>query len=436
MQGHWADAGNGSHSHRLRCRMSRNRHHDLRKPPSMSADADLSSCVVSIVDEPTAVDAGQWNDLLAAQPSPTPFMRHEYLLALHESDSAAPQTGWALHLICIHDREGSDAELLAACPAYLKSHSYGEYVFDWAWADAYERHGLRYYPKLLTAVPFTPVPGSRLLARTDAYRRLLVQVLRRICEAQKLSSAHMLFIDGSDALAAASEGWMLRQTVQFHWLNRETPPYADFAEFAAGLQREKRKKIAQERRRVADAGIVFSTHEGAQIDSELWDFFYRCYSLTYAAHHSTPYLQRDFFARMQQHMPANWVMFVAMRDGHRIACSLLAIDAARGHAYGRYWGCTEYVPCLHFEACYYQPLAWCIANGYRRFEGGAQGEHKMARGLMPVVTQSAHWLAHPAFSDAVARHLQAEGNGIDAYVDELRDRNPYRDRSASDTATD
>ncbi|MEO7854205.1 MAG: GNAT family N-acetyltransferase [Rubrivivax sp.] len=380
------------------------------------------------------VDAQIWNDLLEAQESPTPFMRHEYLLALHRSGSAVAEAGWATHLVCLYDREGAGATLLAACPTYLKSHSYGEYVFDWAWADAYERHGLHYYPKLLTAVPFTPVPGSRLLARAAGHRRLLMRVLRQLCLTHKLSSAHLLFMDSNDAQAADDEGWMLRQTVQFHWLNREPLPYADFAEFLAGLQREKRKKIAQERRRVADAGVTFSTHQGEQIDAALWDFFYDCYSSTYAAHHSTPYLQRDFFSLMQQHMPAHWVMFVAEREGRRVACSLLAIDPQRGHAYGRYWGCTEYVPCLHFEACYYQPLAWCIAHGYRRFEGGAQGEHKMARGLMPVITQSAHWLAHPAFSDAVARHLEAEGNGIDNYVDELRERNPYRNANESKPA--
>ena len=175
-----------------------------------------------------------------------------------------------------------------------------------------------------------------------------------------------------------------------------------------------------------DGGVQFSVHEGEAIDAELWDFFHHCYTLTYDAHHSTPYLSRDFFARMQQQMPAHWVMFVACRGGRRIACSLLAVDAPRGHAYGRYWGCTEYLPCLHFEACYYQPLQWCIEQGYQRFEGGAQGEHKMARGLQPVRTHSAHWLSHPAFADAVARHLEHEGASIDAYVDELRERNPFK----------
>ena len=389
------------------------------KPPSDDITAHLH-------DDPSQVDALAWNALLDTQVAPTPFMRHEYLRALHASGSAVSETGWVNQLLCL--RRGD--ELVGACALYLKSHSYGEYVFDWAWADAYQRHGLRYYPKLLSAVPFTPVPGSRLLARDAASRRLLLQALRQIAGSGDLSSAHLLFMDDADREAAASEGWMLRQTVQFHWLNRQPDGYADFDEFLGSLQRDKRKKIAQERRRVAEAGVQFTVHAGEQIDSELWDFFHHCYTLTYAAHHSTPYLTRDFFARMPETMARHWVMFVAHRAGRRVACSLLAVDPARGHAYGRYWGCIEYVPCLHFEACYYQPLSWCIAQGYARFEGGAQGEHKMARGLLPVLTHSAHWLSHPGFADAVARHLEREGAGIEAYVDELRERNPFRAAAA------
>ena len=388
----------------------------------MSHPSSATDTLIRIHDDPAQIDAAAWNALLESQAAPTPFMRHEYLLAMHASGSAVPETGWVNQLLCLQ-RGG---ELLGACALYLKSHSYGEYVFDWAWADAYQRHGLHYYPKLLSAVPFTPVPGSRLLARDAASRLLLLRALRQICEAGELSSAHLLFMDDADRDAASEAGWMLRQTVQFHWLNRLPQGHADFGEFLSSLQRDKRKKIAQERRRVAEAGIAFTVHEGAQIDTALWDFFHHCYTLTYAAHHSTPYLTRDFFARMQRTMAQHWVMFVAHRDGRRVGCSLVAIDPERGQAYGRYWGSTEYVPCLHFEACYYQPLAWCIAQRYRRFEGGAQGEHKMARGLLPVLTHSAHWLSHPGFADAVARHLEREGAGIDAYVDELRERNPFR----------
>ena len=388
----------------------------------MNTHPSDTDTLLNIYDDPARIDAVAWNALLEAQAAPTPFMRLEYLLALHASGSAVAQTGWVNQLLCL--RRGD--ELLGACVLYLKSHSYGEYVFDWAWADAYQRHGLRYYPKLLSAVPFTPVPGSRLLARDAFTRRLLLQALQQICERSELSSAHLLFMDDADRQAAADEGWMLRQTVQFHWLNRPGSSYADFEEFLAGLQRDKRKKIAQERRRVAEAGVTFTAHAGEHIDTGLWDYFHHCYTLTYAAHHSTPYLTRDFFARMQHTMARHWVMFVAHRGGQRVACSLLAIDPERRNAYGRYWGCTEYVPCLHFEACYYQPLSWCIAQGYASFEGGAQGEHKMARGLLPVLTHSAHWLSHPGFADAVARHLEQEGAGIEAYVDELRERNPFR----------
>ena len=388
----------------------------------MSTDSAPTGTQLRIVDDLGQVDAATWNGLLDRQAAPTPFMRHEYLQALQASGSATRATGWAPRLLTLW----RDDQLAGGCALYIKAHSYGEYVFDWAWADAYQRHGLRYYPKLLCAVPFTPVPGSRLLAASLADRRLLLQAMQHLCHSGSMSSAHLLFMDSADQQAAADEGWLLRQTVQFHWLNRQPQPYADFGDFLAGLQREKRKKIQQERRRVADVGVQFSVHEGEAIDAELWDFFHHCYTLTYAAHHSTPYLSRDFFARMQQQMPAHWVMFVACRGGRRIACSLLAVDAPRGHAYGRYWGCTEYLPCLHFEACYYQPLQWCIEQGYQRFEGGAQGEHKMARGLQPVRTHSAHWLSHPAFADAVARHLEHEGASIDAYVDELRERNPFK----------
>jgi predicted N-acyltransferase len=226
----------------------------------------------------------------------------------------------------------------------------------------------------------------------------------------------------------------MRQSVQFHWTQDAADPAPDFSALLARLQREKRKKIQQERRRVAEQGVDFSVHEGAAITEPLWDFFHHCYALTYAAHHSSPYLTRDFFALMAATMPEHWLMFVARRpgaggeDGTPIAASLIAIDRPRRAAWGRYWGATEPVSCLHFEACYYQPLAWCLERGYRRFEGGAQGEHKMARGLLPVRTTSAHWLGDERFAAAVADYLAAECGGIAQYVDELSERNPFRPR--------
>lgn len=380
--------------------------------------------VIRLHDDPLSLDPRAWNRLLEAQDAPTPFMRHEYLAALHASRSAVPATGWAPQWISV-ERAG---ELQAAAALYLKSHSYGEYVFDWAWADAYQRHGLAYYPKLLGAVPFTPVPGSRLLARDAAARDALLHGLLAFAQQAGLSSAHLLFLSDADRAACVRAGWMLRENLQFHWTQREPAPYADFEDFRAGLQRDKRKKIAQERRRVAEAGIAFEVLSGDAIDTAAWDFFHRCYTLTYRAHHSRPYLTRDFFTAMARTMASHWLMFVATRGGRRVAASLIALDPARSVAYGRYWGAVEHVPCLHFEACYYQPLAWCIANGYRRFEGGAQGEHKMARGLLPVRTWSAHWLADARFASAVEDFLAREGAGVEAYLDELNERNPFSER--------
>ena len=379
--------------------------------------------VIGVHDDPGAVSAGDWNALLEQQAQPTPFMRHEYLLALHASGSAVPATGWTPQFITLR----AGGELHAACAVYLKSHSYGEYVFDWAWADAYRRHGLRYYPKLLAAVPFTPVPGTRLLARDDTARRRLAAELRKHALERRLSSAHVLFVDAADAQALLDEGWMMRDGVQFHWTQDGAQPLADFSDLLACMQRDKRKKIQQERRKVADQGVSFSVHEGAAIGAAQWDFFHHCYTLTYEAHHSTPYLTRDFFARTARTMAPHWLMFVAHQAGQPVAASLIAIDPQRRSAWGRYWGCTKPVPCLHFEACYYQPLAWCLAHGYQRFEGGAQGEHKMARGLLPVKTQSAHWLRDERFASAVGDFLSAEGQGVEQYVGELRERNPFKE---------
>lgn len=378
---------------------------------------DISNDYVTrVLAAPSEADASAW-DALLARSGVSPFMRHAYLAALHDSGSAVRETGWAPQFVTLWEGD----ELHAACPLYLKSHSYGEYVFDWAWANAYEEHGLRYYPKALTAVPFTPVPGPRLLARDDRARAALVQSVLAWCRRRRVSSWHVLFGDEADVRACADAGLMLRHTVQFHWTNAN---YPDFDAFLASLAQDKRKKIRQERRKVAEAGVTFRHARGAQITAGDWDFFYRCYERTYLEHGNAPYLTRDFFARMAADMPQNWLLFIAERGGKPIAGSLIGLGG--DVAYGRYWGALERVDCLHFEACYYQPLAWCIANGFQRFEGGAQGEHKMARALMPVKTTSAHWLAHPAFADAVEKFLQREGRGIAGYLEHLEGRSPFR----------
>ncbi|MFY3382545.1 GNAT family N-acetyltransferase [Paracidovorax sp. MALMAid1276] len=396
--------------------------------------AEEATIIARVLASPLDVKAADWNALLAQQSHPTPFMRHEYLAALHESGSATPRTGWVPRFMTLWDGD----TLVAACPLYLKNHSYGEYVFDWAWASAYEQHGVPYYPKAVVAVPFTPVPGARLLARDDAARGLLLQAVCQWCEQEGVSSVHMLFSADADVRASNDQGLMLRHTVQFHWKNNG---YDTFDHFLASLTQDKRKKIRQERRKVRDAGVTFRHAQGRNIAAADWDFFYRCYERTYLEHGNPPYLTRDFFARMERDMPEAWVLFIAEREGQAIASSLIAISAlpesAGGQfdpntvAYGRYWGALQRVDCLHFEACYYQPLAWCIAHGVLRFEGGAQGEHKMARALMPVQATSAHWLAHPAFADAVERFLARESEGVGHYLDELRERSPFRQGSVA-----
>ncbi len=377
---------------------------------------------IQVYESPGEISPTAWDELLAQQAHPTPFMRHAYLRALHASGSACSATGWEPKFITLW----TDDILQAAVAVYLKTHSYGEYVFDWAWADAHQRYGLPYYPKALAAVPFTPVPGTRLLARDTQGRKALVKGLRQWALEAGLSSAHLLFMDEDDLQALSAEGWLVREGVQFHWVQDTAQPVDSLDGLLQRMQRHKRKNIVQERRKVSEAGVSFTVHEGTAIDEGLWDFFYACYCQTYAAHHSSPYLTRDFFHRMARHMPEHWVMFVARRQDVAIAASLIAVDRVRQWAWGRYWGTTEALPCLHFEACYYQPLAWCIEQGFNRFEGGAQGEHKMARGLLPVKTASAHWIRDPRFEAAIADFLAREGTGVSAYVDELRDRGPFK----------
>ena len=385
--------------------------------------------VIQVHDSPHAINAEDWDGLLASHPGATPFMQMAYLRALHDSGCASTATGWSPSFFTLH----AEGQLHAACVIYLKSHSYGEYVFDWAWARAYEQHGLDYYPKAVVAVPFTPVPGTRLLARDVAARKALVRGLLQWCEDTKVSSLHLLFGHADDLEACEALGMMQRHTVQFHWNNRE-PAYQSFDDFLSCLSQDKRKKIRQERRKVQEAGVQFRHALGAAITEADWDFFYRCYERTYLEHGNAPYLSREFFRSMDRDMASSWLLFVAEVNGQPIACSLIALHeetASLGGngkrvAYGRYWGALQRVDCLHFEACYYQPLLWCIEHGYHRFEGGAQGEHKMARALLPVDTPSAHWLAHPAFADAVARFLERESDGVRSYMDDLARHSPLK----------
>lgn len=377
-----------------------------------------------ILSSPAEVPADEWNALLARDAQPTPFLRHEFLDALHVARCAVDDTGWSPHFVTLTDER--TGRLAAAAPVYAKQHSYGEYVFDWAWADAYQRNDLPYYPKLLCAVPFTPVQGTRLLAADDDARRRLAATLLAFAEQSDVSSLHVLFPTGDEAALLESMGMMLREGVQFHWIN---DGYRHFDDFLGTLEQKKRKNIRAERRKVHEAGVTFRRLTGDRITDADWRFFSRCYRQTYREHYSSPYLNLDFFRTIGATMPENLLLVIAEADGKPIASALAVYrrgEHGGGTLYGRYWGAVEHVPCLHFETAYYQLLEFCIEAGLDTFEGGAQGEHKLARGFLPTVTHSAHWLAHPAFSDAVARFLERETEHIHAYVDELREHDPFR----------
>jgi len=361
-----------------------------------------------IVDSLAAVDRDEWNSLAGRQP----FVRHEFLSALLDTGCAAARTGWAPRFLLVRRAGG----LVAAMPLFAKSHSYGEYVFDWAWADAHERHGIDYYPKLLSAIPFTPVRGPRLLGKEP---ELLLSAALEL--AREASSLHILFPREDEVPHLVAQGMLIRRTVQFHWRNAG---YADFDDFLRRMTHARRKKIRQERRRVREAGVSFSWLEGSSIGRRHWELFNRCYRRTYAEHRSSPYLSLDFFLRLGAALPDHLALLIAERAGRPIAASLFFKD--ENTLYGRYWGAIERVPLLHFECCYYQAIEYAIARGLQVFEGGAQGEHKLWRGLMPVEAPSAHWLAHPKFARAVESFLEREGAGVARYVDELCEHSPFK----------
>ncbi len=383
--------------------------------PDHATASPNSPLTVEIVSTLADIDPAQWNRLSGGNP----FLRHEFLHALHESGCASERTGWSpRYLVAFDDKHRR--HLAGAMPLYVKSHSRGEYVFDWAWADAYQRHGLEYYPKLLCAIPFTPVSGPRILAQSDAIAQTLAAHVLEVARESNASSLHCLFPPPADTKRLVGLGMMVRHGVQFHWVNEGD---ANFEQYLARMNHTKRKKIKQERRKVSDAGITFRWLEGTAISDDDWAFFARCYTRTYREHHNTPYLNLDFFERIGHTMPENLLLIVAERAGRPIAASFNVRSADR--LYGRYWGALEHHPMLHFEACYYQTIEYCLARGLAVFEGGAQGEHKMARGLLPVQTASVHWLAHPQFAEAVEAFLKREQKGVAHYIDELREHTPF-----------
>lgn len=381
-----------------------------------------ASTTLEIVDSLRDIAPEAWDRLAGGHP----LLSHAFLHAMHESGAACEESGWAPRYLVL--REGGT--LRGAMPLYAKFHSYGEYVFDWAWADAWQRAGREYYPKLLSAIPFTPVTGGRLLAADAADRQLLIRGALQFAEDSGLSTLHCLFPTEGEARELEAAGCMLRQTVQFHWTNEG---FGTFDDFLARMNHEKRKKLKQERRKVREAGVEFIWKVGAEITETDWRFFVRCYDDTYRRHHSTPYLPLDFFLRIGRAMPDNLVLMLGMRGGEPV-CAAFNVFGDEA-LYGRYWGTTEYVPGLHFEACYYQAIEFCIARGIGRFEGGAQGEHKLARGLMPVTTWSAHWVADPDFDRAVRKFVDHETRRMARYVSELEEHAPFREEERVDLGT-
>ena len=366
-----------------------------------------------------AIAPASWNEISGGMP----LVSHAFLCALHETGCAAPATGGTPRYLTAW-RGGA---LAGALPLYAKAHSYGEYVFDWAWADAYKRFGRRYYPKLVAAIPFTPPPGARLLARDHEARGALISAALRLLQsphaagAARYSSLHVLFPSEAEAGAFEAAGMLVRHGLQFRWKN---PGYRDFADFLATFNHDKRKKVRQERRKVAAAGVAFVRKVGSEITPADWAFFYRCYENTYREHHSTPYLSLEFFERIGAVMPDNLLMALGRRDGQPICAALDVFD--RDTLWGRYWGTTEPLPGLHFEACYYQAIEFCIERRIARFEGGAQGVHKLARGLVPVTTWSAHAIADPAFARAIADFCARERVDVAHAIDELGAASPFK----------
>jgi uncharacterized protein len=364
------------------------------------------------------IDAPLWNALAGTA---QPFLRHEFLLALEESGCAAPRTGWTPRHLIIEDVQGKP---LAAMPMYVKAHSRGEFVFDFSWASAYAQHGLKYYPKLLTAVPFTPVSGPRLLLSPAAdaaeMTRTAVRVAMDYARSEALSSWHVLFPPEPLAESLAQAGLVLRRDCQFHWYNQD---YPSFDAFLATFTAEKRKKVKRERRRVAEAGIEFDTWHGGQMDSALWSTVFGFYADTFHRHGHEPYLNLSFFKRIDAAMPDKLMLKVARIGKEPIAVAIFFVD--QDALFGRYWGAGGNYHSLHFETCYYQGIEYCIEQKLKRFEPGTQGEHKVPRGFVPTFTHSAHFIDDPRFAAAIRDFARREARGVDQYAAAVNEHVPY-----------
>jgi uncharacterized protein len=371
-----------------------------------------------ILSSISKIDAARWNALAGPE---QPFLRHEFLLAMEQSGCAVARTGWIpQHLIL----EGQDGEAVAALPLFRKAHSRGEFVFDFSWANAYAQHGVAYYPKLLSAVPFTPVCGPRLLigkpAEPAVLSKALITAALDFARSEEFSSWHVLFPTDAAADQLEQAGLVLRRDCQFHWFNQG---YGSFEEFLSTFTAEKRKKAKRERRRVAEAGIEFDTRHGADMTDELWAAIYGFYADTFYRHGHDPYLNLSFFKRVAAALPDSIMIKIAHIGGTPIAAAIFFVGADA--LFGRYWGAGGNYHSLHFETCYYQGIEYCIEKKLQRFEPGTQGEHKVPRGFVPTLTRSAHYIADQRFAAAIRDFARREARGVDSYAASVNEHVPY-----------
>lgn len=372
---------------------------------------------IRVLDSLDAIEAARWN---ALDLRGNPFVRHEFLATLEQERCAHPDTGWIPRHLLLED----EGRLIGAMPLYLKPHSWGEFVFDWGWANAYTRAGVDYYPKLVSAIPFTPATGPRLLCAPEVARvqtqRILVAAALNLARDYAVSSLHVLFPDEIDLPALALPDFLPRRDCQFHWQNQG---YADFEGFLATFRADKRKKAHRERRRIVEAGIEFRTLGGTQIDAGLWDVLHAFSTNTFHRHGHEHYLSAAFFRTLSRVLPESVMVKLALHRGQPVAAAIFFVGSDT--LYGRYWGSAADFDSLHFEACYYQGIEYCIEHGLARFEPGTQGEHKVPRGFVPAKVQSAHWIADPRFARAIGDHLRQEGLGVDEYMAGIREHLPF-----------
>ncbi|MEO7387654.1 MAG: GNAT family N-acetyltransferase [Gammaproteobacteria bacterium] len=365
------------------------------------------------------VAVADWNGLRGTE---YPFLRHEFLAALEDTGCVTPATGWTPRHLLLRNDAG---RLLGALPLYSKTSSYGEFVFDWAWADAYRRAGLRYFPKLVSAVPFTPATSPRLLHAADqpveGITAALLAGATELAKETGASSVHVLFPTSSEATLLSRAGFLARKDCQFHWSNRG---YADFDAFLGEFTAEKRKKAKRERRRVAEAGISFVRLHGSEIDAGMWQKLMPLYASSFWRRGREPYLNEAFFRKVARALPDNLLAIIALLRGEPVATALCFRSADT--LYGRYWGSEGDFHSLHFETCYYQGIEYCIEQGLKSFEPGTQGEHKISRGFVPTATASGHWLSHQQFASAIDQYLDRERAHIDDYIEAASDHVPYR----------